>query len=399
MKSKASLTVIFITVFIDLLGFGLLIPILPTFASKELFISDFEIGIIVAAFSFMQFVFNPIIGKYSDRIGRRPIILTTLLITSFSYIIFSFADSFLILLISRMLAGFGGSNIAVAQAYIADVTTAKERTKGMGMIGAAFGLGFVFGPMLGGILSGYGYEVVGYFAAGFSFLAFIFASFFLKESLAHKQPKIEKAKVSLFSLDSFRELLKEKRLSFFVLIYFIIVFSMANIYGTFALLGYKVYGFEDRQIGYLFGIIGIIGAIIQGGVLRQISKYVSDEKLVIIGIFFMMIGLGGLPYGVNFLGVAIIGGFLAIGSGILQPTILGLVSKEANEENQGSILGLNQSLASLARVFGPLWGGFAYDYLGYQFPFLTGGIFTLFTLFISYYFLNSKKYNYQKKNV
>ncbi|MCW8848759.1 MAG: MFS transporter, partial [Melioribacteraceae bacterium] len=133
MKTRASLTIIFITVFIDLLGFGLLIPILPTFASKALAISDFEIGVIVAAYSFMQFIFNPIIGSYSDKIGRRPIILVTLLITAASYLMFSFATSFTILLISRMLGGFGGSNIAVAQAYIADVTTEKERAKGMGM--------------------------------------------------------------------------------------------------------------------------------------------------------------------------------------------------------------------------------------------------------------------------
>jgi len=391
MKTKASLSVIFITVFIDLLGFGLLIPILPTFASKELFISDFEIGVIVASFSFMQFIFNPIIGKYSDKVGRRPIILVTLLITSISYIIFSFATSFLILLFSRMLAGFGGSNIAVAQAYIADVTSEKERTKGMGMIGAAFGLGFVFGPMLGGILADYGYQVVGYAAAGFSFMAFLFASISLKESNTKKKTDT-KLDFNVFALSGYKDLLEEKRLAFFVLIYFVIVFSMANIYGTFALLAYKVYDFSDMQIGYLFTIIGIVSAVVQGGLLRQVSKYVKDEKLVLIGIFFMMIGLGGLPYGVNFLGVALIVGLLAIGSGTLQPTLLGLVSKEAHADNQGTILGLNQSLSAMARVLGPLWGGIAYDYIGYQFPFLTGGLFTFFALLFSFYFLNSKNY-------
>lgn len=391
MKSKATLTIIFITVFIDLLGFGLLIPILPTFASKALSISDFEIGIIVASYSFMQFVFNPIIGSYSDKVGRRPIIVFTLLITAASYIIFSFATSFIILLASRMIAGLGGSNIAVAQAYIADVTTEKERTKGMGMIGAAFGLGFVFGPMLGGILSQYGYEVVGYVAAGFSFLAFLFSFFFLKESIVKKQIKSKRI-VNVFSRNAYAVLFEQKRLAFFVFIYFIIVFSMANIYGTFALLGYKVYNFSDKEIGYLFTIIGVVGALIQGGFLRQLSKYVSDEKLVLAGIFFMMLGLTGLPYGVVFWGVALVGGFLAIGSGILQPTLLGLVSKEADENSQGTILGLNQSLASLARVLGPLWGGFAYYYIGYQFPFLTGGLFTLFALLASFYFLNPKRY-------
>jgi len=391
MKTKASLSVIFITVFIDLLGFGLLIPILPTFASKALAISDFEIGVIVAAYSFMQFVFNPIIGSYSDKIGRRPIILATLLITAVSYIMFSFATSFLILLISRMLGGFGGSNIAVAQAYIADITTEKDRAKGMGMIGAAFGLGFVFGPMLGGILSEFGYQVVGYAAAGFTFLSFLFAFFFLKESIGKKQTAAIRS-VNVFSPKAYQVLRTEKRLAFFVLIYFVIVFSMANIYGTFALLGYKVYNFSDREIGYLFTIFGIVGAIVQGGLLRQVSKYVSDEKLVLVGIFFMMIGLTGLPYGIIFLGVAIVGGFMQIGSGILQPTILGIVSREANADSQGSILGLNQSLASLARVLGPLWGGIAYEYIGYQFPFLTGGLFTLFALLASFYFLNSKNY-------
>ncbi len=301
MKTKASLSIIFITVFIDLLGFGLLIPILPTFASKELFISDFEIGIIVAAFSFMQFIFNPIIGSLSDKYGRRPIILITLLLTSISYIIFSFSTTFTILLFSRILGGFGGSNIAVAQAYIADVTSEKERTKGMGMIGAAFGLGFVFGPMLGGILSDYGYEVVGYSAAGFSFLAFLFASIFLKESL-QKPKKTIVMNFNVFSINLYKKLFSDKRLGYFVLVYFVIVFSMANIYGTFALLGFKVYNFTNREIGYLFSIIGIVGAIVQGGLLRQVSKYVKDEKLVLLGIFFMMIGLTGLPFGVNFLG-------------------------------------------------------------------------------------------------
>ena len=149
MKHKASLSVIFATVFIDLMGFGILIPILPTFASKDLNISDFGIGTIVAVYSLVQFLFNPILGRLSDRLGRRPIILISLLTTAVSYLIFSAAHSFFLLFFSRMLAGFGGSNIGVAQAYIADITTKKERAKGMGIIGAAFGLGFVFGFMLG----------------------------------------------------------------------------------------------------------------------------------------------------------------------------------------------------------------------------------------------------------
>jgi predicted MFS family arabinose efflux permease len=174
---------------------------------------------------------------------------------------------------------------------------------------------------------------------------------------------------------------------------------MANIYGTFALLGYKIYGFSDKEIGYLFGIIGILGAIIQGGLLKQISKIISDEKLVIWGSFFMFIGLGALPYGVNFLGVAIIGGIFEIGVAVLQPVLLGLVSKETGNDEQGSILGINQSLAALARVLGPLWGGFAYNYLGYQFPFLTGGFFTFLAFLGAIYFFRSKDYKERLENV
>ncbi len=391
MKSKSALTIIFITVFIDLMGFGILIPILPTFASKQLHISDFGIGVIVASFSFMQFIFNPIFGRVSDRIGRKPIIIFSLLTTALSYLIFSFADSFAILLLSRLLAGFGGSNISVAQAYIADVTDESNRAKGMGLIGAAFGLGFVFGPMLGGILSQYGYNTVGYASALFSFMAFLFATFKLKESLKEENKSTQKTKYSIFTKDTLVEVIKNHSLRFTMLIYFIIVFSMANIYGTFALLAYKVYNFTDMQIGYLYGLIGVVGAIIQGGFIKRLSEKYKDEKLVLAGIFFMMLGLTGLPYGGTFLGIAIIAGFLAIGSGILQPTILSMVSKNAKSKDQGSILGLNQSAASMARVLGPLWGGFAFEYISYQFPFLTGGLFTFAMLIGSIYFFNKKR--------
>ncbi|MBU2493417.1 MAG: MFS transporter [Bacteroidetes bacterium] len=389
MNKKASLNVIFLTVFIDLMGFGILIPILPTFGSKILHISDFEIGMAVAVYSLMQFLFNPVLGKLSDRFGRRPVILISLLSTAVSYLIFSFTDSFFLLIVSRILAGLGGSNIGVAQAYIADITEKSERSKGMGIIGAAFGLGFLFGPLIGGYLSHFSYATAGFGSAAFSFMAFLFAFFSLPESIKQKETGL--FKIRIFDLKFTKDTFKIPSVGLLITLFFIIVFSMANIYGTFSILGYKIYGFTDQENGLLFGIIGLTGAIVQGGLIRILSKKFSDKPLILAGTIFMVIGLGMLPYGVNFLGVSIIIIILSIGTGILQPTLMSMVSKFSPEKGQGAILGLNQSFASLARVLGPLWGGFSFEYIGYQFPFLTGAAFTFITFLITLIYLNTEK--------
>lgn len=389
-KNKASLGIIFVTIFIDLMGFGILIPILPTFASKELGISDFGIGSIVAVFSLMQFIFNPMLGKLSDKIGRRPVILVTQLITAVSYLIFAFSNSFLLLFFSRMLAGLGGSNIGVAQAYIADITTREERAKGMGIIGAAFGLGFVFGPVIGALLAKYGYHVAGLGSAFFTLTAFSFAFFRLPESLKEKKSD-EKIKIKIFDFAFAKQILFSPSVGFLIILFFLIIFSIANIYGTFAILGYKIYHFTDQQNGMLFGIVGLVGAIVQAGLIRSLSQKLSDKTILLIGIFFMMIGLGLIPYGGNFSGVAIVISIMAVGSGILQPIIPSMISKYSPEDQQGAVLGFSQSISAFARVLGPLWGGFSFDVLGYQYPFLTGAFFTLLALIFSFFMLRSEK--------
>lgn len=394
MKNKASLSVIFITIFIDLMGFGILIPILPTFASKDLGVSDFGIGLIVAVFSLMQFIFNPMLGKLSDKVGRRPIILATQILTAISYLIFAFAESFAVLLFSRMLAGLGGSNIGVAQAYIADITSKEERSKGMGLIGAAFGLGFVFGPVIGALLSKYGYHIAGIGSAFFTFSAFAFAFFNLPESIKEKNEN--KIEIKIFDLNFAKKIFANPQLSFLIFLFFLIIFSFANIYGTFAILGYKFYGFSDQQNGILFGISGIVGVIVQAAFIRILSQKFSDFFIVIFGTIFMTAGLGLLPYGGNFLGVALVISVLSVGSGILQPIIPSMISKLSPENQQGAVLGFSQSVSALARVLGPLWGGFSFEVLGYQFPFLTGAFFTLIALIACFYFMRSEKFGKQE---
>ncbi len=388
-KNKASLSVIFVTIFIDLMGFGIIIPLLPGFALK-IGMSDFQIGMTVAIFSLMQFLFNPVLGKLSDKIGRRPLILITQLMSVSAYLLFSFSNSFLLLFISRMIAGLGGSNIAVAQAYIADVTTKEERSKGMGMIGAAFGLGFVFGPLIGALLSKYGYSIAGFGSATFSFIAFLFALFMLPESL-HEKKSDTKLKVKIFDWNFTKTTLSHPDLGILMLLFFIIIFSMANIFGTFPILGVKIYHFTDQDNGMLFGIMGILSAGVQGGFMKRLSKMIGEKGLVLFGSLFMMIGLGMMPYGRNFLGASIVMAVYAIGSAVLQPTILSMISKHSPENEQGAVLGLNQSFSAFARILGPLWGGFSFDFLGYEFPFLTGAFFTMIAFLLTYYYLRMER--------
>jgi len=388
-KNRKALTLIFLTVFIDLLGFGILIPILPTFATVKLHMDETAIGIVLAVYSFMQFIFNPLFGKLSDKYGRKPLITFSLLLNAIGYVIFAYTNSFALLIISRIVGGIGGSSVSVAMAYIADITTKKDRSHGMGMIGAAFGLGFVFGPLIGGILSKYGYEITGFGAAAFSFMAFLTTVFFLPESNFNLK-KFEEAKRKILDITALKKVFTHPNVGMLIVLFFIQTFAMANIYGTFALIGYEHYHFTDMQNGLMYGILGLVSAIVQGGLLKYIGKYLDQKSLLKFGSVAMMLGLGLIPYGGGFAGLAIIVSLMSLGGGILQPTILSMISTIAPDTEQGITLGTNQSMSSLARVLGPFWGGFAFQYLGYQWPFLTGGIFLFFIVGASFFYIPKK---------
>ncbi|MBT8385825.1 MAG: MFS transporter, partial [Ignavibacteria bacterium] len=320
MKRKSALGLIFLTVFVDLLGFGILIPILPSFAKIELLVDETAIGIVIAIYSFVQFLFNPVLGRLSDKYGRKPVIVVSLLINAIGYVIFAFTTSFVVLLISRIVAGIGGSSIGVAQAYIADVTTKENRAKGMGIIGSAFGLGFVFGPLIGGFLSSYGYMITGFGSASFSILAFILTLVLLPESNLNREAANERERKH-FDLDALRKVFAKPERAILIFLFFVLTFSFANIYGTFALLGLQIYGFTDLQNGYMFGIIGLTSAIVQGGLIGRISKAIDQKTILKIGSFLIMVTLALIPFGATFLGLAIIAVFLALGTGIFQPTV------------------------------------------------------------------------------
>jgi multidrug resistance protein len=400
-KSKTSnLALIFIVVLIDLIGFGIIIPILPRYSETHFGASELQIGILIASFSFFQFLFSPVLGRISDRIGRKPVISFALIISAISYLIFAFAPNYWIALLSRSIAGIGGGSISAAQAYIADVTEKSERTKGMGLIGTAFGLGFVLGPFIGGILSSYGYIVPNLSASAFSFSAFILTQIFLKESLQTKigfQLSSEDLTRSL-NLKRYRYLFSDNFVGKFSLIFFIVTFSIANTYGVIPIFAYRKLHFTDREIGYVYAVIGIIGVIFQGYFIGKLTKIFGERILLLTGILFLSTGLAFIPISISkpvVVWMFII--LMSIGLAFINPTILSLISKLTPPDTQGEVLGVNQSMGSLGRVFGPVWGGFAFNVFGYQFPFWTASFFTLISLYLG--IENFRKLNLNKSEI
>jgi multidrug resistance protein len=368
---QASLRVIFLTVFIDLLGFGLIVPILPIYI-KELGANNIQVGIIAAVYSLMNFLFTPLFGSYSDRFGRRPILLITISINVIAYILFGFAKTLPLLILSRLLSGIGSSNISVAQAYISDISTPENRAKSMGMIGAAFGLGFVFGPLFGALLSEQlGVSGIGFTAAGLCAINFIWAYFSLPESLKSKNST---APIQFIPIQDYQMALQRPiiRELFLLNLVYITAFSMMHINSP--LLWREHYGLEKKQILYVFAFIGVVTAFVQGGLVGLMVKNFGELRLLLYGCFFMMIGLLLMPIVPKYLfaqGIVVSMTFIALGAGCLQPSMASITSQQIPPHEQGRMLGLSQSFGSIARVIGPFMGGFLYDF-AYWLPFVGG---------------------------
>ena len=361
------LVIIFVTVFIDLLGFGIIIPLLPFYA-ETFGASAMVVGLLATSFSLMQFVFAPIWGRLSDRWGRRPIILAGLLGSALSYLAFGLATSLPMLFAARILAGIAGANIPTAQAFIADSTTPQNRARGMGLVGAAFGLGFIFGPAIGGFLSAWGYQAPAFFAATLSLANFSAALFFLPESLP---PERRGVSGRAGRIEAFRRAITRPRLPLVLLVSFLVMTSFASFESMFALFAEARFGFGATTIGYLFAWVGLVLAVVQGVLVGTLVPRIGEHRLVPAAILVMAVALAGhaLAPTVPWLMAAL--GLLAMGMGFNSPSILAIVSRLADPADQGGTLGISQSLASLARIVGPLWGGFVFDRFGPSMPLYT----------------------------
>jgi DHA1 family tetracycline resistance protein-like MFS transporter len=359
---RSPLVVIFTTVFIDLVGFGIVIPVLPFYAEGTRFnASPRTVGLLFASYSVMQLIFSPVLGRLSDKYGRRPVLLISIIGTGIGFLILGFATTLWMLFVGRILDGITGGNISTAQAYIADITTKENRAKGMGLIGAAFGLGFVFGPAIGGVLSGWGVNVPFFFAAALCFANAVLLYFTLPETVTPDHPARESAAGGRGFSQLFKSL-KNPRLSFVLLIYFLFIVAFSIMTTSFSLYTMFRFGYDAQHTGYLFAYVGIIAVIIQGGLIGRLVKRFGEQPLVIVGAFLFAGSLFAVPFvgpeTGGLLALLVGGGLFSIGNSLSAPSLTSLASKSAGRGEQGTVLGVTQSVASLARAVGPALAAF-----------------------------------------
>jgi MFS transporter, DHA1 family, tetracycline resistance protein len=378
-QRRAALIVLFLTVFIDLLGFGIVIPFLPLYAQR-MHLGALGIGLVLSIYSLMQFLCAPVLGRLSDHVGRRPIILLGLFGSAAGYVIYGFAASFAWLLFSRALHGACAATVSTAQAYVADTTDEAHRAHGMGMIGAAFGLGFVVGPAIGGLLGHASLRTPVFFAAALTFANLIFAALRLPES--HRpdpQARLELAHLAQPIVTLPRQLLGHRLTALFT-IAFLATFAMASLEATFAIMVPAIYGYGPAGVGGLLAYAGLIQALVQGYLLGKVVERTGELTLIRAAIFALAIGLApmaSLPsHAMLFVALALV----AIGYGFASPSIASLISKRTERRLQGEVLGLNQSAQSLARIFGPIAAGLAYQTLGPVAAYVGGGLVALCAL-------------------
>src|SRR5215831_1538894 len=391
---KPSVLVIFLTVFIDLIGFGIVLPLLPLY-NRDFGASGFMIGVIQASFSAMQFLFAPGWGRFSDRIGRRPVLLLSTAAAAVSYVIFAFgcgltgSTALWVILGSRILAGICGANITVAQAYIADITPPTERSKRMGLIGMAFGLGFVCGPPLGSLgIHLLGLRGPGFLAASLCAINFILAFSILPESW---KPSSEHV-AARPHLDQWFHTLAHPKIGLLIGVFFLATFCFASFETTLGLLISKnlhldIAAHQDMKMsGYLIAYCGIIGAAVQGGAIGQMVKRSGEARVIANSLFLLTASLAPLPF-IHGAGpgswvlLLLVLAVLAVASSLTRPPVFGLISILTPANEQGATIGVAQSAGSLARILAPI---FAATLLTYHptLPYLICSGISLFTGFI-----------------
>lgn len=371
MKFQSKSVVIFLTVFIYLLGFGMIIPILPLL-STYYGATPLEAGLLMSAFSLMQFLFAPLWGRISDRLGRRPILLFCLVGECLSYILLANARSLEMIFVARILAGFFGASISTASAYISDITPEDRRSQGMALIGAAFGLGFLLGPAIGGGLTVLAENISNevHFIAGFSaygvavlcLLTFVFAYFQLDESLSdqNRELALQRSKVKQNRFQVLFDYFRRPIVGLLIFIFAFATFAMAMMEATLVLFMEQEFKWGIREVSFGFAYIGVWIVITQGFLVRKLLPIFGERRVLILGLSCMFTGFFLLLIGKNLAVLAVSQTLIALGTGFTNPSLLGSISLLVSGSEQGTALGTTQSLSSLARVIGPALGGFLF---------------------------------------
>jgi DHA1 family tetracycline resistance protein-like MFS transporter len=367
-RRSSSILIMVITLFIDAIGFGIIIPLMP-FYTAELQAGPAALGILLASFAFMQFFFAPVLGRWSDNIGRKPVLLVSIFASTVGYIIFGLADSFLLLLISRIIAGIA-TETAVAQAYIADITSGEERASGMGKVNAAHGAGFIIGPAIGGFLSIYGYWAPGIASAFLTLINLLFVAFFLPESHRNHNAN-RKLEIDAGIIPGHRILdsLKKPVTGSVLVIQFVVFLAFSAIPVIVPLLGIAYFAIGSVEMSYFFIYIGIIQILLQGVVIGRLSNKFGELTLMVLGPLLMMLGVFLMPL-FQSITLFLIGlTMIASGSGIMRTIIPSFLSRFSPADEQGGILGIASSVLSIATVPGPLIGGLLFEFAGITAPF------------------------------
>lgn len=366
-RGRSALGVLFLVVFVDLLGFGMVIPTMPLYA-RHFGVSEAITGLLSAGYSAMQLVFAPIWGRLSDRYGRRPMLLGSIAMTAVGFLGYALAPSFEWLLISRLFAGAATANLAIARAYVADVTPPEERAGGMAIIGISFGLGFILGPAMGGILTArYSLAAPGYAAAALATVNLVAAWFILREPESHARAAHRPRFAALF------EELKRPGIRGVLLVSFLSILAFSALENTFAFLAADAFGVHDHDVPYLFVYIGVLAVLVQGGLIRPLVRRFGERRLLIAGLSMQAVTFLALPFAGSITGMLVVLAPMSLGSGLTQPTLSAILSKLAKKEDQGGTMGLGESASALGRIIGPISGTATYA-LAVAFPYVTGGI-------------------------
>ena len=339
---KSSLLPIFLIVFIDLLGFGLILPLLPFYA-ESFGANELTVGLLLASYSLMQFIGAPVLGRLSDRYGRRPVLLISQLGTFIGFMILGFANTLLMLFVSRIIDGISGANISTAQAYIADVTDEKNRAKSFGLIGAAFGLGFIIGPAVGGFLSQFGYHVPAFFAAGLSLLTIVLTFFMLPEPERKSNSRRE------FSVKALKRAFAHPTIG--ILLSMVFTFGLA-----FALFAAARFGFDVQQTALVLTYVGVLSVIMQLVVVKRVVKRLGENRSIVVTLASLALGLVLMAAVQNPLMLIVVMPILSFGGGVTNPVLTSLISKSVDRAEVGGMLGISTSVDSMSRVIAPVLG-------------------------------------------